>query len=501
MTADKNQEGSAAAGPLSRRKFIGQAGAMALGATALSGMHLNLDAVRAAAMENPDTTGYKALVCILLSGGNDSFNMLVPHDEHASYVEARGGLYTRGNGGVAMPLGQLLTIGDGEFAVHQSLADIPTMYDSGELAFLANAGPLVAPIIDGTTRIPLTVSNSPRGLFSHRDQIDAWQVVGGSGTGVLGRVDDVYDAPATSDLASISSSISVAGTNLMQRGASSRHYTISLSGPVKFNGAGVDPTRSRISIQAAIGTTPGSSTPTLYNGGYGGPFKEAYARHMETAVANADAFSTGYQTAFANSAIDRDYFNRRNTAAAQLEAVVRSIEMQQVLAPIDQVSRQIFFVRFGGWDDHDALIAGHGPRLAALNEAMFQFSEGLKAIGRWSDVTTFTASDFGRTLRSNGTGTDHGWGGNHMIMGGAVQGGTIYGEYPNADDLMPNSFLDLATDGNGAGRLIPTTSADEYLAELALWFGVPASRLLEVLPNLGEFYSPSSATAPIGFMS
>lgn len=487
--------------PLSRRRFIGQAGAMAVGATALSGMHLNLDALRAAALENPDTTGYKALVCILLAGGNDSYNMLVPYTEHASYVTARGGLYTQGNGGVAMPMSQLLTIGDGEFSVHRSLADMPDLYGAGDLAFLANTGPLVTPLIDGETRLPVTVSNSPRGLFSHRDQIDAWQVVGGGNTGVLGRFDDVYDAPTNSDLAAISGSISVAGTNLMQRGASSRHYTISLSGPVKFNAAAADPTRSRAAIQAAIGTTPGSSTPTLYNGSYNGPFKETYARHMETAVANADAFSTGFATAFANSAMDRDFFNRRNNAASQFEAVARSIEMQQVLDPADQVSRQIFFVRFGGWDDHDALIAGHGPRLAALNEAMFQFSEGLKAIGRWDDVTTFTASDFGRTLRSNGTGTDHGWGGNHMIMGGAVQGGSIYGAYPNAEELMPNSFLDLATDGNGAGRLIPTTSADEYLAELALWFGVPASRLLEVLPNLGEFYSPGGGTPPIGFMA
>ncbi len=484
---------------LSRRKFIGQAGAVAVGAVGLSGMQLNLEAVRAAAAENPDSTGYKALVCILLSGGNDSYNMLVPHAEHASYVTARGGLYTQGNGGVALPLGQLSTIGDGTFAVHKSLENVPALYDVGDLAFLANTGPLVTRLIDGDTRIPLTVSNSPRGLFSHRDQIDAWQVVGGSSTGVLGRVDDLYEGQHSSNLAGISGSISVAGTNLMQRGANSRHYTISLRGPVKFNGAGVDPTRSRQTIDAAIGTTPGATTATLYNGDYSGPFKQAYARHMETAVSNADAFSAGYSNAFSNSAIPRDFFNRRNSAASQLEAVARSIEMQQYLPAVDRVGRQIFFVRFGGWDDHDALIAGHGPRLGELNEAMFQFSEGLKAINRWAEVTTFTVSDFGRTLRSNGTGTDHGWGGNHMIMGGAVQGGSIYGQYPNAEDLMPNSFLDLATGGNGAGRMIPTTSADEYLAELALWFGVPASRLLEVLPNLGEFYSPGGE-APIGFM-
>jgi uncharacterized protein (DUF1501 family) len=466
-------------------------------------MHLNLSAIQAAAIENPSTTGYKAMVCVLLSGGNDSFNMLVPWADHAPYVTARGGLSTGNNGGVAVPKGQLLTLGDdGAFAVHAQMANLPALYSDGDLAFLANAGPLVTPIIDGTNRLELTVSNTPRGLFSHRDQIDAWQVVGGSSTGVLGRLDDLYEGLYPPGLAAISGSISVAGTNLMQRGANSRHYTLSQQGPVKFKSMGYDPTGSRSDIQEAMGATnPDTTAKTLYNStGYGSPFKQAYARHMFDAVANASAFSSGYNSTRNNSAIPRDFFNRRNGPAGQLEVVARSIEMQQALPAVDQVGRQIFFVRSGGWDDHSDLISGHGPRLGATNEALFQFSEALKSIGRWDDVVTFTVSDFGRTLRSNGTGTDHGWGGNHIMMGGPVKGGQIYGDYPNADDLMPNSFLDYASSDNGAGRMIPTTSADEYMAELALWFGVPASRLLEVIPNLGEFYSPTSPDAPIGFL-
>lgn len=488
--------------PVSRRRFIGQAGAAAVGASAMAGMHLNLSAIQAAAVENPSTTGYKAMVCILLSGGNDSFNMLVPWADHAPYVTARGGLSTGGNGGVAVPKGQLLTIGDGTYAVHGQMPDVPALYDDQDLAFLANAGPLVTPIIDGNNRLELTVSNTPRGLFSHRDQIDAWQVVGGSSTGVMGRLDDLYEGLYPPGLAAISGSISVAGTNLMQRGAQSRHYTLSPQGPVKFKQAGFDASGSRRDIQEAMGATnPHTASKTLYNSdGYPGPFKRAYAQHMRDAVANADAFSTGYNAARANTAISNTHFNRRNGGANQLEVVARSIEMQAALAPADRVGRQIFFVRMGGWDDHSDLISGHGPRLGAVNEALQQFSRALKLINRWAEVVTFTVSDFGRTLRSNGTGTDHGWGGNHIIMGGPVKGGQIYGDYPNATDLMPNSFLDATSSDTGAGRLIPTTSADEYMAELALWFGVPTSRLLEVIPNLGEFYSPSSPEAPLGFL-
>lgn len=488
---------------ISRRRFIGQAGAAALGATSLTAMQLNMGAVQAAAAANPDATGYKAMVCILLAGGNDSFNMLVPDRDHADYVIARGGLHTNRNGGVALPKSKLLGIGtDGRFAVHNSLPDMARLYENGDLAFLANTGPLVQPIADGVNPPTLTTGNTPRGLFSHSDQINAWQVVGGQGTGAMGRVADIYFDAQDSGLSAIGGNISVAGTNLMQRGANSRHYTLSSSGPVSFNNSGVDVGRSRREIYAAIGASPGQTGQTVYNGSYPGSFKQAYANHMKASVANAAAYSAGYDSTKNSSRIAAGAFNSgKNKASAQLEVVARSIEMQQNLAAQDSVGRQVYFVVLGGWDDHSDLINAHGARLGVLNEALSEFSGALKSIGSWNDVVTFTVSDFGRTLRSNGTGTDHGWGGNHIIMGGAVKGSKVYGSYPNKDQLKPRSMLDTVQAAHAAGRMIPTTSADEYIAELAQWFGVPISRLTDVVPNLDRFYTPTVGNTPLGFLN
>jgi uncharacterized protein (DUF1501 family) len=507
MTLTSNQEEnhippSTQTGSISRRRFLGQAGAMAAGAGALSAMQLNFDAVQAAAAANPDSSGYKALVCILLAGGNDSFNMLVPDRDHAAYVAARGGLRTSNNGGVALPKSDLTTIGtDGRFLLHNSLPDMANLYDGNDLAFLANAGPLVTPLVSANRVEPLTIANTPRGLFSHSDQINAWQVVGGQGTGAMGRVADVYYDPNDSGLSAIGGSISVAGTNLMQRGAASRHYTLASNGPVVFDRSGTDASRSLTQIYNAIGAVPNAPGQNAYNSTYPGRFKQAYATHMREAVANAAAYSAGYSATKSGSSIANGVFNPNNPTSAQLEVVARSIEMQSTIATQDRVSRQVFFVLLGGWDDHSALIRHHGPRLSALNEALNQFRRGLQAIGRWDDVVTFTVSDFGRTLRSNGTGTDHGWGGNHMIMGGSVKGGRVYGSYPTAQELTPGGRLDTAKGSHAAGRMIPTTSADEYIAELAQWFGVPTSRLTEVVPNLGRFYTPRADTTPLGFLN
>jgi uncharacterized protein (DUF1501 family) len=157
------------------------------------------------------------------------------------------------------------------------------------------------------------------------------------------------------------------------------------------------------------------------------------------------------------------------------------------------MKRQTFFVLFGGWDHHDELLNTHARMLPVLSKAMGEFDAALTELGVGPQVTTFTASDFARTLSSNGRGSDHAWGSNQMVMGGAVKGGHLYGRFP---DLAPNNALDT-----GRGRLIPTLSTDEYFAELALWFGVPRSRLGDVFPNLGRFYSTTTDPAPVGFMA
>jgi uncharacterized protein (DUF1501 family) len=155
-------------------------------------------------------------------------------------------------------------------------------------------------------------------------------------------------------------------------------------------------------------------------------------------------------------------------------------------------SRQTFFIQWGGWDHHDEVINNQQAMLGQVSAAVAAFYNALTLLGVENKVTLFTASDFGRTLTSNGKGSDHAWGGNHFVLGGGVNGRKIYGQYP---DLYQDNPLDT-----GRGRLIPTTSVDEYFAELALWFGVPKSSLPLVLPNIARFYNTASLNPPLGFM-
>jgi uncharacterized protein (DUF1501 family) len=171
-----------------------------------------------------------------------------------------------------------------------------------------------------------------------------------------------------------------------------------------------------------------------------------------------------------------------------LRMIAQTIAARQALG----MCRQTFFVEFGGWDHHDEVIVNQETMLPVVSMALSEFNSALIELGVENQVTTFTASDFGRTLTSNGRGSDHAWGGNQIIMGGAVNGGDIYGSYPT---LFEGNSLDT-----GRGRLIPTTSIDAYFAELALWFGVPAADLELVLPNIRRFYDPASGSPPIGFL-
>jgi uncharacterized protein (DUF1501 family) len=180
-------------------------------------------------------------------------------------------------------------------------------------------------------------------------------------------------------------------------------------------------------------------------------------------------------TVFSNTSLSRKF-----------RMIALTIAARQALC----MKRQTFFVEFGGWDHHDEVVLNQAAMLPVVSRALSEFHSALVELDVVGEVTTFTASDFGRTLSSNGRGSDHAWGGNHLVMGPAVGGGDIYGSFPN---LYPNNPLDT-----GRGRLIPTTSVDAYAAQLALWFGVPRADLPRVLPNIGRFWSTSSPTLPLG---
>ncbi len=455
----------------SRRRFLGQASCAAVTATPLLSTLLNLKmAGGAAAAEAGDD--YRALVCIFLAGGNDSFNMLVPTNgqAYAGYQSARSNL--------AIPQNALLNLnGDvkgATFGLHPGLPEMQALYNSGKLAFVANVGTLVEPTT--LTRYQNNTAKVPLGLFSHADQIMHWQTSvpnQRSSTGWGGRVADLVRSCNSNQR--LSMNISLSGSNTFQAGNQTVSYEITSGG----NGA---VTMEEFDGEGPISALSKTAVNSLMDLQYQNVFQQAFGEVNRRSIDASEEFAAAIGQSQVTAA-----FSPTGLSQA-LQMIARTIGARQTLG----MSRQTFFVLFGGWDHHEELLNSQASMLPVVSKAMVEFDSALTEIGMSSQVTTFTASDFARTLSSNGRGSDHAWGGNQLVMGGAVKGGTVYGVYP---DLAPNNALDT-----GRGRLIPTLSTDEYFAELARWFGVPAGRLTEVFPNLDRFYSPSDTNSPIGFM-
>ena len=213
-------------------------------------------------------------------------------------------------------------------------------------------------------------------------------------------------------------------------------------------------------------------------------FKSTFTNKINDSQANHEEFSTAInQAPILNTAFSQ------NAVSANMELIAKTIAVRNNL----QVSRQTFFINFGGWDHHDEVLDNQMAMLSVVSKALSEFQTALEELGVADHVTTFTMSDFGRTLTSNGNGSDHAWGGNVMVMGNHVNGGQVFGNYPS-----------LALNGNddvGGAILLPTISTDEYFAELSKWYGVPNSDLNYVLPNISNFYDPKSPELPIGFMN
>ena len=464
-----------------RRRFLGQASCSALGATSLFSTLLSLRGANALAQPRrviPPRGGlpgddYKALVCLFLAGGNDSFNMLVPRGaaEYAEYATIRADL--------ALPVESLLPVvpstGDGrEYGVHPGMPEVQQLFDAGDLAFVANVGSLVEPtdkagVVNGSAKLPL-------GLYSHNDQIMHWQTSLPdirTGQGWSGRMGDLLRASNTNDV--VSMNISLSGTNVFQTGSQVIPYSIRSSGNGSvgvsgYGGSGVlDQLRT-----TAINSLLDQQYQNLFMETFAQTTRGAVDAHLQfsSAVAAVGSLATPFSP---------------NPVSQSFQMVARTIAARQALG----MRRQTFFILFGGWDHHDEVLNAQGMMLPVVSKALAEFHAALTELNVLQDVVTFTASDFARTLTSNGQGSDHAWGGNHMVMGGPVRGGDLYGTYPQ---LYADNDLDT-----GRGRLIPTTSCDEYFAELAQWFGVADSDLATVLPNLDRFYTPGAAP-PIGFL-
>ena len=455
--------------PLSRRRFLGQASCAAVGTVALCNTALNLGMMNTLACDAPN---YKALVCLFLSGGIDSYNLVVPSGqaEYDEYAAARADL--------ALQQDELLPITpatpDGrQYGLHPGIPELQALFEQGRLALLSNVGTLVEP-----TTLQQYRSRSvslPLGLFSHSDQQMHWQTSmpdQRSAVGWGGRMADILQAGNCNQ--NISMNISLSGNNVFQSGLMTSHYTISENGSTGLRDYGT-PSPDGLIRTEAVDSLLGLMYQNLFEKTFAARMRGAIDAHVEFSAAIESV--PPFQTQFSDTRLSRQFRMIATTIAAREALGMR---------------RQTFFVNTGGWDHHDEVLVNQQNMLPMISQALSEFQSAMEELGIAHQVTTFTASDFGRTLSSNGRGSDHAWGGNHLVMGGAVAGGDMYGSYPS---LYSGNPLDT-----GRGRLIPTTSVDELFAELALWFGVPEPDLELVLPNVRRFYPAGSVAPPLGLL-
>ncbi len=457
--------------PISRRNFIRQAACGAVGTTSIASTVWNLRAINAAAAQTlPASAEYRAIVCLFLYGGNDANNMVIPVDNtnYAKYSAARGVL--------ALPQNTLLPIAPAtpdsqgrSFALHPGMPELQTLFNTDKrLGVLANVGTLVEPItaaqyLDGSAPLP------PQ-LFSHADQQVEWQTAWPDAppkTGWGGRMADLLTSFNNAN--SISMGISLGGTNTFQVGNSAFAYQVSTDGSVGLNGFG--DTNGQIRYQAVQG---------MLNLPHQNLFEAEFAKITNRSIANNALLSSAL-----GGVTLATPFPQNSDLSNQLQVIAKLIAARQTLG----MRRQIFFCSVDGYDTHDNEIASQASLLAELSQCMSAFYRATQELNIADRVTLFTASDFGRTFQSNGSGADHGWGSHAFVMGGSVKGGDIYGKYPT---LVLNGPDDV-----GDGRWAPSTSVDEYSATIAKWYGLRSpSDIATALPNIGRFAHPD-----LGFLN
>jgi uncharacterized protein (DUF1501 family) len=451
----------------SRRAFLQRSAALGIAGGAAPFVN-TLGAIGEAAAST--ATDYKALVCVFLYGGNDYANTLVPYDQtnYDAYARIRPVLATPRANLAATLLNPAAAIGGRQYALAPTMSPLIPVFDAGKLAVMLNVGTLAQPTTKAQYQarsVPL-----PPKLFSHNDQQSYFQSSSpeGANSGWGGRMGDLFMAGNGNALLTC---VSPGGNAVFLSGRQAVQYSTSTTGPIQLSGN-----------TSVYGSTAASTAlKALMTGTQTNVFANEHARVSKrsldtnvlvtSALAAAPTFTTVYPTG--------------NNLADQMKLVARMISVSQELG----AKRQVFFVSTGGFDLHDNLNTLHPGLLGRVAGAMRSFYDHTVELGISDKVTTFTGSDFGRTLVPNDDGSDHGWGSMHFVMGGAVRGQRYYGTPPTVADNGPEDV--------GQGRLLPGIAVDQYAATLASWFGVANGNMTTVLPNMGAY---NQSTWNLGFV-
>jgi uncharacterized protein (DUF1501 family) len=513
-----------------RRLFLRQAGAIGALTGAAAPLALNLAALGSARAQSAGD--YKAVVCLFLFGGSDAFNMVLPTDaaSWSAYTATRNqapdpiALLAPGTapnpaaaagsparlGGVLpiAPLGLQPGNAGRTFALHPLLGSLRTLFETERrLAIVPNVGPLVAP----TTKAQYASALHPKParLFSHNDQQSTWMALAPEGA-TRGWAGLMGDAVAAANGQPVFTAISAAGNAVWLSGDQVRAYQVGSGGAVRLgvdaNGRIFGSSAAGAALHRIAGTARGLHPMEL-------DAAAVSRRSIEAEQALRNALRAASDPAFGTAPASGNYdpnndpklrYDNPLTGATAFNALAQ--QFQVVARMVDAAlrggvaaRRQVFFVSLGGWDTHDGQNRTQADLLARVAQALTYFDGALGAIGARQAVTTFTASDFGRTFISNGDGTDHGWGAHHVVMGGAVRGGDLYGRFPvlgpkNAN----NNNFDSSPDQLGSGSLLPAVSVDQLGYTLGRWFGVSEGHLQSIFPNLANF---NASVRDLGFMT
>jgi uncharacterized protein (DUF1501 family) len=465
-----------------RRDFLRNS-ACALGSMALASSLDTFGVVHA--LTPQAATDYRALVCVFLNGGNDGNNMFLDLNQYNQYSTARNAAQ------LAIPQANFLSVAPvsgGSFGFHPNMPEMQTLFNSGRLAVLCNNGPLVEPLT--RTTYQNGSGKKPLQLFSHSDQVGLYSTAIAntvSQTGWGGRLAD--KTLGLNGIATFPSNISISGVNLYLTGVDTRQLAVADSGTSLAN-------------VLQLNNAPGASATDISSRMAAFNELRTFDNNFKLIKAASDVRSSSIQTDNAlstvNPVLNTVFPNPSTSISRQLLQVARLIKASTDPTAGINMKRQIFFVQIGGFDTHSQQLNGQGNLLQQLSQAISAFFSATVELGLSDKVTLFTMSDFSRTLQPSGTGaaqvgSDHAWGNHQFIVGGAVQGHTLYGTYPN---LTPGGPDDTDGGSTPRGRWIPTTSIEQYAATLASWYGLSSADLTAVFPLIGHFSSSN-----LGFLA